>query len=122
MKPKYLIDSVIIIDHLNGISKATDWLSKNKNSVISVITRAEILSGTGESELYTIKSFLDSFTCLPVDSQTADKAAQLRKKHKLKLPDAIQAALSIINNVSLATRDRKDFGKKFNFVKIPYNL
>lgn len=122
MKTEYLIDSVILIDHLNGISKATAWLSKNKNSYISVITRAEILSGADAEELHGIKAFLDSFVCLSIDSQAADKAAELRKKYGLKLPDALQASLSILNNVKLATRDAKDFKKDLGFVKIPYKL
>ena len=122
MNAQYLIDSVILVDHLNGISKATNWLSKNKNSYISVITRAEILAGADAEELHSIKALLDSFVCLAIDSQTADKAAELRKKHGLKLPDAFQAALSILNNLELVTRDAKDFEKKFSFVKIPYKL
>lgn len=122
MNAQYLIDSVILIDHLNGISKATNWLSKNKNTYISVITRAEILSGAASEELHSIKALLDSFLCLVIDSPTADKAAELRKKHGLKLPDAFQAALSILNNLELVTRDAKDFEKKFSFVKIPYKL
>lgn len=122
MKVKYLIDSVILIDHLNGISKATNWLSKNKNSYISVITRAEILSGAENEEIHSIKALLNNFTCLLIDSQTADKAAELRKLYSLKLPDAFQAALAILNNIELVTRDAKDFKKNFDFVKIPYRL
>lgn len=122
MKSNYLIDSEIIIDHLNGVPVATKWLSENRNSFISVITRAEILSGTKEDELLTIKSFLDSFVCLSLDSQTADKAAELRKKYGFKLPDAIQAAFTILNNLELVTRDAKDFKNDYSFVKIPYKL
>lgn len=122
MNAQYLIDSVILIDHLNGISKATNWLSKNKNSYISVITRVEILSGAASEELHSIKALLDSFVCLVIDSPTADKATELRKKHGLKLPDAFQAALSILNNLELVTRDAKNFEKNFSFVKIPYKL
>lgn len=122
MKAKFLIDSVILIGHLNGISKATNWLSKNKNSYISVITRAEILSGADDDEIHSIKTLLDSFVCLSIDSHSADKAAELRKRYGLKLPDAFQAALSILNNVTLVTRDRKDFKKEMAFVKVPYKL
>lgn len=41
---KYLLDSVIVIDHLNGDCKATDFMgSHGQASAISVITRAEVL-------------------------------------------------------------------------------
>jgi predicted nucleic acid-binding protein len=42
-----LIDSVILIDHLNGISKATRFVLglDPLQTAVSVITRAEILAG-----------------------------------------------------------------------------
>ena len=44
---KRLLDSVILIDHLNGIDKATRFILKlqPEQTAISVITRAEILAG-----------------------------------------------------------------------------
>lgn len=43
---KYLLDSVILIDHFNNISQATNFIKKNhKLCYISAITRAEVLTG-----------------------------------------------------------------------------
>jgi hypothetical protein len=122
MVGKYLIDTVIIIDHLNGITKATQWLNKNKDSYISPITRAEVLTGAEEKEKHSIKILLDSFETLAINNEVADLAAELRKKHRLKLPDALQAALAVIYKVELATRNIKDFNKDMGFVKIPYKF
>lgn len=122
MVGKYLIDTVILIDHLNGIKKATQWLKKNKDSFISPITRAEVLTGAEDKEKHSIKVLLDSFETLEINNEIADLSAELSKKHKLKLPDAIQAAIAIKNKVELATRNTKDFNKKMGFVKIPYKL
>jgi hypothetical protein len=122
MVGKYLIDTVIIIDHLNGITKATQWLNKNKDSYISPITRAEVLTGAEEKEKHSIKILLDSFETLAINNEVADLAAELRKKHRLKLPDALQAALAVIYKVELATRNTKDFNKDMGFVKIPYKF
>jgi predicted nucleic acid-binding protein len=119
---KYLIDTVILIDHLNGINKATQWLSKNKDSFISPITRAEVLTGADDDELHSIKLFLNTFKTLPIDNDIADLAAELRRKYKLKLPDAIQAAAALINKVKLATRNTKDFKNEMAFVKVPYKI
>jgi len=46
-----LLDSVILIDHLNGINKATRFVSDldPQKTAISVITRAEVLVGVGNS-------------------------------------------------------------------------
>ena len=47
MITSYLVDSAILIDHLRGIPQATKWLAglREKEAAISVITRAEVLSG-----------------------------------------------------------------------------
>lgn len=43
---KYLLDSVILIDHFNNISQATNFIKKNhKLCYIPAITRAEVLTG-----------------------------------------------------------------------------
>jgi len=36
---------------------------------------------------------------------------QIRKKHNIKLPDAIIAATCLVNNFSLITNNTKDFDK-----------
>lgn len=124
MKTKYLVDTVIIIDHLNGIKKATDWLVKNSegNAVISVITRAEVLSGAEENEKSSISSLLDKFECLSITKEISDIAAELRQKNGWKLPDALQAALTKKNNLLLVTRNTKDFSPELDFVNIPYKI
>ena len=124
MKAEFLIDTVIIIDHLNGIQKATNWLAKNLNdgSVISFITRAEVLSGASKVDLRKINLLLNRFECLPVTAEISDIASDLRRKYKWKLPDAFQAALAQNYRLKLVTRNTKDFPPYLNFVKIPYLL
>jgi predicted nucleic acid-binding protein len=44
MKELFLLDSVILIDHLNQCPQATQYLETvEQRAVISVITRAEVL-------------------------------------------------------------------------------
>ena len=44
--PTVLVDSVIMIDHFNGIPAATTYLLEMQGKLaISVITRAEVLTG-----------------------------------------------------------------------------
>ena len=125
LKAKYLIDTVILIDHLNGHKEATKWLKANSDgeSVISVITSAEVLSGAKDKEMADIILLLDNYRCLDIDKNIADKAAELRRKNNWRLPDAFQAALAINHKVSLVTRNTKDVNdKKYAFVKIPYRF
>ena len=120
-----LLDSVILIDHLNRISAATDYIStlNTHETSISVITRAEILAGTDDTDKEIVKSLLDQFRILNIDKQIADKAAELRRHHRWKLPDAFQAALAVNNKIKLVTRNTKDFNpKKHLFVEVPYRV
>ena len=120
-----LLDSVIVIDHLNGIEKATKYISgiDSEKSAISVITRAEILVGLDVAERDVVKSLLDQYHTFIIDKSIADKAADLRREFGWKLPDAFQAAISIHNKIKLITRNSKDFNPiKHAFVEIPYQI
>lgn len=121
---KRLLDSVILIDHLNGIDKATRFILKLQpdHTAISVITRAEILTGLEEEGQKAVVPLLDQYELLIIDQPVADMAAGLRRVHRWKLPDAFQAALALHHKIKLTTRNTKDFDpKKFDFVEIPYS-
>ncbi len=125
MKPVYLIDTVILIDHFKGVHASTQWLAKlrDKEAVISVITWAEVLAGAKHAEKAAICLLLDTFECFPIVPQNADRAAHLRQKHKWKLPDAFQAAIALQYGLKLVTRNTKDFPPaKLPFVEIPYTV
>ncbi len=125
MKPAYLLDSVILIDHLRGIEAATNWLRQLRDgeAVLSVITRAEVLSGGTEEEATSALDLCNEFECLPMTKDDATRAAALRRKHGWKLPDAFQAAVALRAGLKLVTRDARGFnGRKLSFVLIPYKL
>ena len=124
MPAKYLLDSTILIDHLNGIHQATDWLSKlgDGEGLISVITRAEVLVKAAE-KWEAVSALLDEYVCLPIGPEEADIAAGLRNRHHIKLPDAFQVALAQTEEITLVTRDATDFKKIPDLeVKMPYLL
>src|SRR5579872_3897630 len=101
-----LLDSPIIIDYFNGIIAAQEFIAPNKNKIsLSVITRAELLVGLDEHDSRVAKNFLNFFPTLPITTQDADLAAELRRHEKWKLPDALQAALAKNHNLKLATRN-----------------
>ena len=82
-----LLDSVILIDHLRGISQATGYLrSVRGEAAISVITRAEVLAGVSSPDYDQVVQLLDSYSNLAIDAAIATLAAELRRQHKWKLP------------------------------------
>lgn len=116
-----LLDSVILVDHLNGVSPATRYLESVTEAGVSVITRAEVLAGVPISAFAGVKEWLDRYPTLPIDRQTADLAAELRRQNKWKLPDAFQAAIATQHGLKLATRNTKDFPPhRHPFVVVPY--
>ncbi|WP_299687500.1 PIN domain-containing protein [Hydrocarboniphaga sp.] len=107
---KYLLDSVVLIDHFNGIEAATAFIAEHGSQcAISVITRAEVLVGfTGETEPLALE-LLNVFAALPVTAEVADLAAALRRTQRWKLPDALQAAIATHHGLTLVTRNTRDF-------------
>ena len=125
MRPVYLLDSVILIDHLRGLPEATRWLGRLREgeAVLSVITRAEVLCGGSDSETAAAATLCDEFECLPLTAEDASRAAEGRRKHGWKLPDAFQAAAATRNGLRLVTRNVRDFDeKKHTFVFVPYRI
>lgn len=118
------MDSVILIDHLNGVEAATRFLERNAERVaVSVITRAEVLAGARPRTVARLKRLLDLFPTLDISSEIADLAAAMRRKHRWKLPDAFQAALARHHRLRLATRDTRDFKPATHrFVVVPYAI
>ena len=120
----YLLDSVILIDHFNGRPEATQFLLESRETAsISVITRAEVLTGFDPVGEVQAKAFLSLFPIHNLTEENADLAAGLRREHRWKLPDALQAAVAINRQLTLATRNSKDFDPaRHAFVSIPYQL
>lgn len=120
----YLLDSVIVIDHFNGIESATTFLAENGSaSVISVITRAEVLTGFDTSTEPLAHELLDTFPTLPITAEVADRAASLRRTENWKLPDALQAAIALQHGLILVTRNTRDFRSSGELeVLVPYRV
>ena len=63
---EFLLDSVILIDHFNDISPATTYLREvEDNAAISVVTRAEVLTGF-DADSREEKELLDEFSLLEI--------------------------------------------------------
>ncbi len=66
--------------------------------------------GFGDEEYKQAKSFLGNAHVLAVDENVTNKVIQLKRQHKMKLPDAVIAATCLLNDYTLVTRNIDDFG------------
>lgn len=119
----FLYDTNILIDHLNGIAKATRELQRTSDPAISMITWIEVMTGANSAEEEAVlRSFLLNFECLPVSSPVAERAAVVRRQMRIKMPDAIILATAEVSGRILVTRNVKDFPSGMRGVKVPYRV
>jgi len=74
----------------------------------SAITRMELLSfpTLGVEEETTVQVLLARMVYLPVTIEIEDVAIALRRRHRIKLPDAIIAATAKVHHLELLTLDK----------------
>ena len=108
---KYLVDSNIIIYHLNNEPIASEFLENNYQDIaISLITYIEVLSFPfTQNELKIVKMLLKTFKILDITLSISEQAIENRQFKKIKIADNIIASSAMVNNLILVTRNTKDF-------------
>jgi len=125
MGAKYLIDTNAVINFSENKlpSKAKTFIASiiDDEPVFSIINKIELLGFSAVPDL--IVELLDSGIVIELSEQVANKTIELRKSHRLKLPDAIIAATAIEYDITLVTRNIDDFKKVKNLkIQNPWDL
>jgi predicted nucleic acid-binding protein len=111
---RHLLDTNVWIDALSGkispssfikITVQADW------AAYSSITRLELFGfpEIKDKEEAKLTELLNNFIEISVDSKIIDRAIVIRKKIKIKVPDAIIAASALENECFLVTHNIEDF-------------
>jgi hypothetical protein len=99
-----LVDTDVFVDHLRGAAP----LKAGRNRLqYSVITRAELFAGSSASDLAI--RLLAPFREIPVTRAIAERGGRIRRETGIRLPDALIAATALEGNLTLTTRNRRDF-------------
>lgn len=117
-----LFDTNILVDYLNGVVEAAEELDRHSARSISIITKMEVLVGVRPNTGTATKAFLSSFDILPITDQIAERAVDIRRAFRIKLPDAIIAATADVHNLVLITCNTRDFGSEEFQVRVPYQI
>jgi predicted nucleic acid-binding protein len=125
MGKRYLIDTNTIIDFsenrlpLNAKLFVAEVIDNEPN--ISIINKIELLGFSTVTP--EIIEFTDSTNIINLTEDVANQTINLRKKRRIKLPDAIIAATALVHNLTLISRNSKDFDEidGLEFIN-PYEL
>ena len=128
MGQQYLIDSNTVIDYLSGKLPHNGMLFLDQliNNIpnISVITKIEVLGyKTTLDASLLLNGFVDDSAVYALSDEIVKKTIDIRKEHKIKIPDAIIAATAMTNGLVLISRNTKDF-RIINGLEVsnPYEL
>lgn len=117
-----LFDTNILIDHLNAIPQAREEIERFEDRAISIITWMEVMVDAKTDLVEPTRRFLEGFQVIALDDEIANRAIELRRAHRIKLPDAVIWATAQTNSRLLVTRNTKDFPTKDPGIREPYTL
>ena len=119
---KIILDTNVLLLYLQGNIEIKFDISEIG---ISVITKIEYLvnPALGANDIYLFEELEDQiniFFLSEKDGPILKETIKIRKKYKLKLPDAIIAATAIVNSATLFSADdifAKIYNLKFELIK-----
>lgn len=114
MSSPYLLDTNILIYYFNGVLvvrplceaiKAGDILGCYSPISLELLCYPTLT----EEQANEMREFLRELTCVSLTEAVLERAAEIRRNYRLKLPDAIIAACAWVRRCTLVTRNVADF-------------
>lgn len=108
MNGKFLFDTNAVINLLNKNDLSLPEEQLNLIYCISIITELELLSSSNLNKLEedAIIDICSISSIINIDADIKDKTIKLRKKYKLKLPDAVICATAKSLDIPLVSDDK----------------
>ena len=124
MGTPYLLDSNIVIYLIKGTlsPEISEIIAESAKypARLSVISKMEILGWNAPTpeEANAYLEFVEDSIIIPLTDDIVNKTIELRKSIRIKLPDAIIAATSLMHNFTLITVNESDFSRvpELNFI------
>jgi predicted nucleic acid-binding protein len=117
MGTTYLLDTSACSKYFMGLLgeeklELIDEVIESK-SLLSIVSHIELMSWITESEEMdkVIADFITTSDVFQLTNDIVQKTIEIRRKVKIKLPDAIIAATAIVHNLTLLSTNDSDFVK-----------
>ena len=111
MEQRYLIDTNVLIEYLGNTLpiETKKWVDEiiDQQFNISVIIGMEVLGHPNVNDV--VHDFMSLANVIDINKEVYYKTIEIRKNHKIKLPDAIIASTCLVYNYTLVTRNTFDF-------------
>ena len=109
----FVSDTNILVYHAGGEESAVAFFNEHQRDIFYVpsIVVAEFLSYPLiiESSVNAFKSFVSQMIVVNLDFAIAELAADIRRRHRVKLMDAVVALTALTTNATLVTKNTRDF-------------
>ena len=109
-KPRFMLDSNIIIGHLNNQIDLFSFFEVHGECEVffNLVTEIEALAkpGMNANEETETRAVLDCFKRVEIDKPVRDIAILIRRAKELLLPDALIAASAITLNATVLSNDQ----------------
>lgn len=113
---RWLLDTNVVIDAFAGRADAVKAITSGRKADLewigySAVTRLEVLGfpGLTATDELGLRNLLGQFSEAPIDAAVIERAIEIRKSMRVKIPDALVAATALIFDASLVTRNTADF-------------
>jgi predicted nucleic acid-binding protein len=107
-----LLDSNIIIYAAQPHHESLQVLIATHAPAVSAISQVEVLGYhlLDERERHNFEDFFAAATILPISESVISRAIELRQRRKMSLGDALIGATALVHDLTLVTRNIRDFG------------
>ena len=116
-----VFDTTILIDYLLGRDEAQQEFDRYSRRGISIVTWMEQqVESRTEAEADVIDLFLREFRVFEITRQVARRAAEIQRRTRVRLPNAIIWATAQMESAPLVTRNTSDFPADDPAIRSPY--
>lgn len=126
----YILDTNTLIYFMDGTLTPKGFelvlnALQNEDCALSVISKIEVLGFPfpDVSQEEKASKFVNSLPIIQLTEDIVEKSIEVRKSHKTKIADAIIASTAILKDITLISRNEKDFKNLpgLNFIN-PFDL